>query len=116
VGALKARIAGVDAAKELTARQAEFEEAVRSSAPLKAERLEVGSRLGELQGLTKAATVARTRRHARRTRAGPVQPNRPRSSMRAEHARRCWLPRWRHLPRLRRRRAARLWPSQNRHQ
>lgn len=61
VGALKARIAGVDAAKELAARHAEFEEAVRSSAPLKAERLEVGSRLGELQGLTKAATVTRTR-------------------------------------------------------
>ncbi|MFL6709245.1 MAG: ATP-binding protein [Massilia sp.] len=61
VGALKGRIAGVDAAKELTARQEEFEEALRNSAPLKAERLEVGSRLGELQGLTKAATVAKTR-------------------------------------------------------
>jgi chromosome segregation ATPase len=61
VGALKARIAGVDAAKELTARQAEFEEAARSIAPVKAERLEVGARLGELQTLTKNATVARTR-------------------------------------------------------
>jgi hypothetical protein len=30
VGALKARIAGVDAAKELAARQAEFEEAARA--------------------------------------------------------------------------------------
>ncbi|WP_426115467.1 AAA family ATPase [Massilia sp. PWRC2] len=61
VGVLKARIAGVDAAKELAARQEEFDEAALSSVPLKAERLEVGSRLGELQGLTKAATVARTR-------------------------------------------------------
>ncbi|KQQ86558.1 ATP-binding protein [Massilia sp. Leaf139] len=61
VGALKARIAGVDAAKELAARQAEFEEAARSIAPIKAERLEVGARLGELQTLTKNATVARTR-------------------------------------------------------
>lgn len=61
VGGLKARIAGVDAAKELAARQAEFEEATRSIAPLKAERLEVGARLGELQTLTKNATVARTR-------------------------------------------------------
>lgn len=61
VGGLKARIAGVDAAKELTARQAEFEEAARSIAPIKAERLEVGARLGELQMLTKNATVARTR-------------------------------------------------------
>ncbi|HEU5436714.1 MAG TPA: ATP-binding protein [Telluria sp.] len=61
VGLLKARIAGVDAAKELAARQEEFDEAATSSVPLKAERLEVGSRLGELQGLTKAATVARTR-------------------------------------------------------
>ncbi|MFC5459673.1 ATP-binding protein [Massilia niabensis] len=61
VGGLKARIAGVDAAKELAARQAEFEEAARSIAPIKAERLEVGARLGELQTLTKNATVARTR-------------------------------------------------------
>jgi chromosome segregation ATPase len=61
VSALKVRIAGVDAAKELAARQAEFEEAARSMAPLKAERLEVGARLGELQTLTKNATVARTR-------------------------------------------------------
>ncbi|SFD02526.1 ATP-binding protein [Massilia yuzhufengensis] len=61
VGALKGRIAGVDAAKELAARQAEFEEAARTIAPLKAERLEVGARLGELQMLTKNATVARTR-------------------------------------------------------
>lgn len=61
VGALKGRIAGVDAAKELAARQAEFEEATRALLPLKAERLEVGARLGELSMLTKNATVARTR-------------------------------------------------------
>lgn len=61
VGGLKARIAGVDAAKELSARQEEFEEAARALGPLKAERLEVGARLGELQTLSKNATVARTR-------------------------------------------------------
>ena len=61
VGGLKARIAGVDAAKELSARQAEFEEAARAIQPLKTERLEVGARLGELQTLSKNATVNRTR-------------------------------------------------------
>jgi chromosome segregation ATPase len=61
VSALKARLAGVDAAKELSARHDEFEEAVRNAVPLKNERLEVGSRLGELQGLIKNATIARTR-------------------------------------------------------
>jgi chromosome segregation ATPase len=59
VSALKARIAGVDAAKELVARQAEFEEAERGAAPLKAARTEVGSRLGELFPLIKTATEAR---------------------------------------------------------
>lgn len=61
VGGLKARIAGVDAAKELSARQEEFDEAARAIAPLKTERLEVGARLGELQTLSKNATVTRTR-------------------------------------------------------
>lgn len=60
VSALKARIAGVDAAKELVARQAEFEEAERNATPLKATRTEVGSRLGELFPLTKKATEERT--------------------------------------------------------
>src|SRR3569832_2098735 len=59
--ALKARIAGVDAAKEQSARQAVFEEAERGIAPLKAMRTEVGSRLAELHDLIKDATVARTR-------------------------------------------------------
>ncbi|QBE63247.1 AAA family ATPase [Pseudoduganella lutea] len=59
--ALKARVAGVDAVKELSARADEFDEAARASVPLRSERLEVGSRLGELQGLMKNATVARTR-------------------------------------------------------
>ncbi|MBB3222986.1 ATP-binding protein [Pseudoduganella umbonata] len=59
--ALKARVAGVDAVKELSARADEFDEAARTAVPLRAERLEVGSRLGELQGLMKNATVARTR-------------------------------------------------------
>jgi chromosome segregation ATPase len=61
ISALKARIAGVDAAKELSARQTEFEEAERDIAPLKAVRMEVGSRLAELHDLIKSATEARTR-------------------------------------------------------
>ena len=61
VSALKARIAGVDAAKELVARQAEFEEATHSAAPLKAARTEVGTRIGELYPQIKPATEARTR-------------------------------------------------------
>ncbi|MFC7514465.1 ATP-binding protein [Herbaspirillum sp. GCM10030257] len=60
VSALKARIAGVDAAKELVARQAEFDEATHNAAPLKATRTEVGSRLGELFPLIKKATEERT--------------------------------------------------------
>jgi chromosome segregation ATPase len=59
--ALKTRIAGVDAARELAARQAEFEEAERNVTPLKAARTEVGSRLAELFELIKAATENRTR-------------------------------------------------------
>ena len=61
VSALKARIAGVDAAKEMVARQAEFEEAERGAIPLKAARTEVGTRLGELSPLIKKATEERTR-------------------------------------------------------
>ncbi len=61
VSSLKARIAGVDAAKELVARQAEFEEAAHSAAPLKAMRREVGGRLGEIGPQMKEATEARTR-------------------------------------------------------
>ncbi|MEJ7808087.1 MAG: chromosome segregation protein SMC, partial [Telluria sp.] len=109
VGALKGRIAGVDAAKELTARHAEFEEALRNTAPLKAERLEVGSRLGELQGLTKAATVARTRadtvwQNARvalsEAEAGLRLGHKRQIEQRAEHAKSLVELRrsWRHLP------------------
>ena len=109
VGALKARIAGVDAAKELAARQAEFEEAVRNSVPLKAERLEVGSRLGELQALTKAATVTRTRadtvwQNARmalsEAEAGLRLGHKRQIEQRAEHAKALVELRrsWRHLP------------------
>jgi chromosome segregation ATPase len=61
VGALKTRIAGVDAAKELDARHSEFDEAARGAQPLRANRSEVGARLGELQPLIKVATEARTR-------------------------------------------------------
>lgn len=61
VSAFKARLAGVDAAKELAARQAEFEEAAHNAEPLRAQRSQVGARLGELQALIKAATETRTR-------------------------------------------------------
>ena len=61
ISALKARIAGVDAAKELVARQSEFEEAARCEMPLKVARSEVGSRLGEILPLIKTATENRTR-------------------------------------------------------
>ncbi len=130
VGALKARIAGVDAAKELAARQAEFEEALRNIAPLKAERLEVGSRLGELQALTKAATVNRTRtdtvwQNARmalaEAEAGLRLGHKRQIEQRAEHARNLAELRraWRHLPHSWRRparRAALVAEHQNAHQ
>ncbi len=130
VGALKARIAGVDAAKELTARHAEFEEAARNSAPLKGERLEVGSRLGELQALTKNATVARTRadtvwQNARmalsEAEAGLKLGHRRQIEQRAEHAKALLELRhnWRHLPRSWRRpgrRASLVAEHQNTHQ
>jgi chromosome segregation ATPase len=109
VSALKVRIAGVDAAKELAARQAEFEEAARAIAPLKAERLEVGARLGELQTLTKNATVARTRadtvwQNARmalsEAEAGLRLNHRRQIEQRAEHAKALAELRrsWRHIP------------------
>ncbi|HEX8611665.1 MAG TPA: ATP-binding protein [Telluria sp.] len=130
VGALKARIAGVDAAKELAARQAEFDEALRSTVPLKAERMDVGTRLGELQALTKAATVARTRadtvwQNARMTlseaEAGLRLGHKRQIEQRAEHARALLELRraWRHLPqgwRRPARRAALVAEHQNAHQ
>ncbi|MDN4059743.1 ATP-binding protein [Massilia sp. YIM B02769] len=130
VGGLKARIAGVDAAKELAARQAEFEEATRSIAPLKAERLEVGARLGELQTLTKNATVARTRadtvwQNARmalsEAEAGLRLNHRRQIEQRAEHAKALLGMRreWRAIPanwKNPARRAALVAQHQNAHQ
>ena len=130
VGGLKARIAGVDAAKELAARQAEFEEATRSIAPLKAERLEVGARLGELQTLTKNATVARTRadtvwQNARmalsEAEAGLRLNHRRQIEQRAEHAKALLGMRreWRTIPanwKNPARRAALVAQHQNAHQ
>jgi len=63
ISAYKARLAGVDAAKELSARHAEFEEAQRNTQPLKQQRIEVGSRLGEIAPLLKAATEQRSVAH-----------------------------------------------------
>ncbi len=130
VGGLKARIAGVDAAKELAARQAEFEEATRSIAPLKAERLDVGARLGELQTLTKNATVARTRadtvwQNARmalsEAEAGLRLNHRRQIEQRAEHAKALLSMRreWRTIPanwKNPTRRAALVSQHQNAHQ
>ncbi len=130
VSALKVRIAGVDAAKELAARQSEFEEAGRAIAPLKAERLEVGARLGELQALTKNATVARTRadtvwQNARmalsEAEAGMRLNHRRQIDQRAEHAKALLDLRraWRHLPqgwRRPARRAALVTQHVNAHQ
>jgi chromosome segregation ATPase len=130
VGGLRGRIAGVDAAKELDARQAEFEEAARSIAPFKAERLEVGARLGELQTLTKNATVARTRadtvwQNARmalsEAEAGLRLNGRRQVEQRSEHAQALLDLRraWRHLPHSWRRparRAALVAEHQNVHQ
>lgn len=63
ISSYKARLAGVDAAKELSARHAEFEEASRNTEPLKQQRIEVGTRLGEISPLLKAATEQRTVAH-----------------------------------------------------
>ncbi|MFZ6750763.1 ATP-binding protein [Undibacterium sp. Ren11W] len=63
ISSYKARLAGVDAAKELSARHAEFEEATRNTQPLKQQRMEVGGRLGELAPLLKSATEQRTVAH-----------------------------------------------------
>jgi len=109
VSALKARLAGVDAAKELSARQEEFDEAARAAVPLKAERTEVGSRLGELQGLIKNATIARTRadttwQNARfnlsESEAGLRLNHKRVIEQRAEHAKALLALRrqWRHMP------------------
>ncbi|HJU99538.1 MAG TPA: ATP-binding protein [Burkholderiaceae bacterium] len=130
VGALKARIAGVDAAKELAARQAEFDEAARNAVPLREERLEVGTRLGELAALIKDATVQRTRtdtvwQNARfalsEAEAGLRLNNKRQIEQRGDHARALLALRraWRHLPKSWRRpaRRARLVAEhQNSHQ
>jgi chromosome segregation ATPase len=130
VSALRVRIAGVDAVKELSARQAEFEEALRAIEPLKTERLEVGARLGELQVLTKNATVTRTRadtvwQNARmalsEAEAGMRLNHRRQIDQRSEHARALLDLRrnWRHVPKAWRqpeRRAALVAAHQNTHQ
>jgi chromosome segregation ATPase len=59
VSALKSALAGVDAGKELAARQDEFVEAQRALQPLLASRGEVGARLGELLTLTRGSTEQR---------------------------------------------------------
>jgi chromosome segregation ATPase len=128
--ALKARVAGVDAVKELSARTEEFDEAARAAVPLRAERLEVGSRLGELQGLMKNATVTRTRadttwQSARmalsEAEAGMRLNHKRQLEQRSDHARALLAQRrqWRHLPgawRRPARRQALVAQHQNAHQ
>jgi len=130
VSALKARIAGVDAAKELVARQAEFDEATHGAAPLKAARTEVGTRLGELFPLTKKATEDRTLadnawQNAKRAladgEANLRQSQKRQLDERAAHAQELIALRqsWRHLPFAWRRPARRLelvGEHQNAHQ
>ena len=98
--------------------------------PLKEERLAVGGRLGELQNLTKNATVARTRadtvwQNARlalsEAEAGSRLGYKKQIEQRADHARALLALRraWRHLPRSWRRparRAALVAEHQNAHQ
>ncbi|AXA93860.1 ATP-binding protein [Massilia sp. YMA4] len=128
--ALKARVAGVDAVKELSARADEFDEAARAAVPLRSERLEVGTRLGELQGLMKNATVARTRadsawQSARmalsEAEAGMRLNYKRQLEQRSDHARALLALRrqWRHLPgawRRPARRQALVAQHQNAHQ
>src|SRR5471032_2477645 len=130
ISSLKSRLAGVDAAKELAARQEEFDEAARNAVPLKEERTEVGSRLGELQTLIKNAVVTRTRadttwQNARfalsEAEAGLRLGHKRQIEQRADHARALLALRrtWRHLPKSWRRpaRRARLVNEhQNSHQ
>lgn len=128
--ALKTRLAGVDAVKELSARTEEFDEAARAAVPLRSERLEVGSRLGELQGLMKNATVARTKadtawQSARmalsEAEAGLRLNFKRQMEQRSDHARAMLALRrqWRHLPgawRRPARRQALVQQHQNAHQ
>jgi chromosome segregation ATPase len=60
IGQLKILIAGVDAAKELVARQDEFDEAERQAAPLQESRQQIGARLGEVMDQARPAIEART--------------------------------------------------------
>ncbi|NVE01562.1 ATP-binding protein [Massilia sp. BJB1822] len=128
--ALKARVAGVDAVKELSARADEFDEAARNAVPLRSERTEVGGRLGELQSLMKNATVARTRadttwQNARmalsEAEAGMRLNYKRQLEQRSDHARALLALRrqWRHLPgawRKPARRQALVAQHQNAHQ
>jgi chromosome segregation ATPase len=130
ISSLKTRLAGVDAAKELAARQEEFDEAARNAVPLKEERTEVGSRLGELQTLIKNAVVTRTRadttwQNARfalsEAEAGLRLNNKRQIEQRGDHATALLALRktWRHLPKSWRRparRSALVKEHQNSHQ
>ncbi|MYN29391.1 ATP-binding protein [Duganella levis] len=130
ISSLKTRLAGVDAAKELGARAEEFDEAARNALPLRAERSEVGARLGELQNLIKTAVVTRTRadttwQNARfalsESEAGMRLNHKRVLEQRTEHAKALLVLRksWRHLPqgwRRPARRTALVKEHQNAHQ
>ncbi|MYM28703.1 AAA family ATPase [Duganella sp. CY15W] len=130
ISSLKTRLAGVDAAKELAARSEEFADAASNAVPLRAERTDVGARLGELQNLIKNAVVTRTRadttwqnaRFALSEAEAGMRLNHKRAlEQRSEHAKALLALRksWRHLPQAWRRvarRAALVKEHQNAHQ
>jgi chromosome segregation ATPase len=119
VSELNARLAGFDAAKELVARQAEFDEALHSAGPLKQHRTVVGARLGQLYPLLRASTETRTRadtawQSARQVLADSegqlrTAQNRQRDERQKHHRRLNEMRQtWRHLPSSWRRIARRL--------
>jgi chromosome segregation ATPase len=115
---IRSRLAGVDATKELMARQAEFDEAVQQVAPLRTQRTETGTRLGEIAPLLKSATEQRSVTHLKweqakaalaETEAQKSQAEKRYTDERRSHAEhlRNLRTEWKHLPISWRRRAHR---------
>lgn len=127
---IRSRLAGVDATKELMARQAEFDEAVQQVAPLRMQRTETGTRLGEIAPLLKSATEQRSVTHLKweqakaalaETEAQKSQAEKRYSEERRSHAEhlRNLRAEWKHLPvgwRQRAHREALIAEHENAHQ
>jgi chromosome segregation ATPase len=120
VGELRSKIAGVDAAKELHARQAEFEEAKTEAQPLLDKRRDIGTRLGDLSPRVKPATESRVQAEAKwldvkeslaRLESDVRSINGRTHEERSQHATALLALRrqWRHLPAGWRRTARRDW-------